>query len=173
MPPPELARDAPVVDVVHPLKISLGVIFRHEFDFAFFHGFDRAVCQWLYLDEPLLWKAAARQWSCNGRISRRPAYGLLCLPATRVLPDRVGLSPALHTVQAGVDAAVLIDAGLVVHNVDLRQIVAQANLKVVGIVCRRDFYSAAAKLRIGVIIGNDRNFTVTRGRRSILPTRFL
>ena len=40
MAPPELARDAPVADVIHPFEISLRPVLRHEDDAALFHGLD-------------------------------------------------------------------------------------------------------------------------------------
>src|ERR1019366_4684664 len=53
MSPPQLPRDAPVVNVAHPLEVSLGVILRHELDVAVLHHRDGAVGQRLDLDEPL------------------------------------------------------------------------------------------------------------------------
>src|SRR6266567_2890287 len=51
--PPQLPRDAPVIDVAHPLEVRLGVILRNELDFALFNRFDGAVGQRLNLDKPL------------------------------------------------------------------------------------------------------------------------
>src|SRR5947209_19496352 len=53
MPPPELARNTPSMNVAHPLEVRLGVIFRRELDLAFFHGLNRAVSQRLDFDKPL------------------------------------------------------------------------------------------------------------------------
>src|ERR1022692_2825051 len=53
MSPPQLPRDAPVVNVAHPLEIGLGVILRHELDVAVLDYLDGAVGQRLNLDEPL------------------------------------------------------------------------------------------------------------------------
>src|ERR1051326_6739499 len=51
--PPELAGDAPVMNVAHPLEICLGVVFRRERDLTFFYHLNRAIGQWLNFDEPL------------------------------------------------------------------------------------------------------------------------
>ena len=58
MAPPELARDAPVVDVLHPVEIGLLVHLRREPDGLFavgvgLDGGNRLVGQRLNLDEPL------------------------------------------------------------------------------------------------------------------------
>src|SRR5260370_33136951 len=51
--PPQLPRDAPVIDVAHPVEINLLVIRGREPDVIFLHNRDRALCQRLDLDEPL------------------------------------------------------------------------------------------------------------------------
>src|ERR1019366_1216800 len=51
--PPELARDAPVADVVHRLVVGLGPIRRNEADFSALHNGDGLLSERLGLDEPL------------------------------------------------------------------------------------------------------------------------
>src|ERR1035438_3349994 len=57
MPPPQLARDAPVVDVIHPVQINLFVIFRDDGDLAALDGFDCFLRERLNFYEPLLGEA--------------------------------------------------------------------------------------------------------------------
>ncbi len=54
MAPPELARDAPVADVVHPLVVGLDPVGGDELDAAVFDGCDGLFGERLGLDEPLL-----------------------------------------------------------------------------------------------------------------------
>ena len=54
MSPPELARDAPVADVVHPLVPGLDPVFGDDFDALFVDGGDGFFGQRLGADEPLL-----------------------------------------------------------------------------------------------------------------------
>src|SRR5580704_19120178 len=54
MSPPQLARDAPVVDVVHPVQVNLFVVLRNDCDLAAFYGLNYFLRQRLNLDEPLL-----------------------------------------------------------------------------------------------------------------------
>ncbi len=54
MPPPELPRNAPVADVVHPLEIGLRPVGGNERDAAVFHRGDRRRRQRLHLHPPLL-----------------------------------------------------------------------------------------------------------------------
>ena len=52
--PPQLAGDAPVVDVVHPLVVGALVVVGREADVAFVDGLNGLVGEWLDLEEPLL-----------------------------------------------------------------------------------------------------------------------
>ena len=51
--PPELAGDAPVVDILHPVIIGLAEALGHELDAPVAHGLDGGLGQRLHLDEPL------------------------------------------------------------------------------------------------------------------------
>ncbi len=53
MSPPQLPRDAPVMDVLHPVQVRLPVVLRRELDVAFLHRCDGLVRQRLDLHEPL------------------------------------------------------------------------------------------------------------------------
>jgi len=57
MAPPKLAADAPIVDVLHPIGVSLLVLIGRELDMSLLDRFDSFVSQRLYLDEPLRGKA--------------------------------------------------------------------------------------------------------------------
>src|ERR1035438_4420057 len=57
MSPPQLTRDAPVVDVLHPVEINLFVIFGNDGDLAALDGFDRFLRERLNFDKPLLGEA--------------------------------------------------------------------------------------------------------------------
>ena len=54
MPPPQLAGNAPVLNVAHPGKIKVFVLLRHKFDVAIFHGFDGWFGEFLGVDVPLV-----------------------------------------------------------------------------------------------------------------------
>ena len=54
MSPPQLARNAPVIDVGHPVQIDVAEVFRDNRNLASLDGLARAVRQRLDLDEPLL-----------------------------------------------------------------------------------------------------------------------
>ena len=53
VPPPQLAADAPILDVLQPVVIDLGEAFRHDLDAAIPHRCQGGFGQRLDLDEPL------------------------------------------------------------------------------------------------------------------------
>lgn len=64
--PPELAGNAPVMDIFKPLDIRISKTFGHELRLSFFDGFHGRTCERLHLDEPLL---------CGHRFHRGMAAG--------------------------------------------------------------------------------------------------
>ena len=57
MSPPDLARDAPVLDILHPRKIGVGPSFGNDPNPSLAHGLDGGLGQRLDADEPLRRKA--------------------------------------------------------------------------------------------------------------------
>ena len=83
MSPPQLARDRPVMDVVHPVQINLAVVVGDNRDLALLDGRDRFLRQRCNLYEPLLRKP---------RFNDRPAtvaltqgYGVSFSPTRKAL----------------------------------------------------------------------------------------
>ena len=52
--PPELAADAPVLDVLHPVAVGVDPVARHELDAAVFDQLQAAPGQAVHLHEPLV-----------------------------------------------------------------------------------------------------------------------
>ena len=72
MPPPELAANAPVSDVLHPVEVHTGEPFRDDADTAIHHCLNTFSGQGLDLDEPLL----ADQGFDNGVAPLAVSYGV-------------------------------------------------------------------------------------------------
>ena len=53
MTPPELAGDAPIPDVFHPIIICFVEALRHKLDLARTHGLKRRLCQRFHIHKPL------------------------------------------------------------------------------------------------------------------------
>src|SRR5439155_19884840 len=91
--PPELARDAPVAEVLHPVEVVALEALRHESRPALARGFDRRTRKRLDLHEPLL---------------RQPRLDLGAAPGA--VPDRVDVRPLFFLHDA--EPAQLFEDGL-------------------------------------------------------------
>ena len=148
MAPPELARDAPVVDVRHPLEVGLGPVLGHEADSAVLDCLDGLRGQRTDAHEPL---------RRDERLDDRPApvavtdgvamvFDLLERALAFELLDERGarLEPILSRVGPGFRGhpGVFIDHG------HLRQVVPLADLEVIRIVGGCHLDRAGAERRI-------------------------
>ena len=168
--PPELAADAPVLDVVHPFKVRLGPVLGNELDLA---GLNRLNCrfrQWLDLHVPLV-----GQVGLDHRVRAVAARNLY-----RVVFDRLQKSEFfefLYDPGASIKAIkttitfghVVVERCVVGQDVVHIEIVSLADLVVIEVVCGRDFYAARAELRVDVVVGNDRDTAPDDRQYDFLP----
>ena len=74
VPPPDLAADAPVLDVFHPVEISLGPTLRIELDRAVADRLDCGFGEFVHFDEQIA-RQLARPAGCNRAVwCGRPAF---------------------------------------------------------------------------------------------------
>ncbi len=172
MAPPELARDAPIADVVHPLVVGLFPVGGNENDAAGLDGLNGLFGERFGLDEPL----GGNQRLDNGGAARAFAeVDLIRLD----LDEGSGLFEIgndalarLEAVEAGISArggghdAVLID------DLDLGQVVAAAGFEIVEVVSGGDFDGPGAELRVGHDVENHRDFTVLERKLSGASVKF-
>ena len=158
MPPPELAGDAPVVHVLHPVIIGLAEALGHELDASVTHGLDGGLGQRLHLDEPL---------RARHRLNRRTA----AVARADVVVVGLGLDEVALLLEIGHDGlarlvavetvilAAIDDTGVFVKDQDLLQAVAQTDLVVVRVVAGRHLDAAGAEIELDVIVGHDGQLT--------------
>ena len=152
--PPELAGNAPVVDILHPVIIGLAEALGHELDASVTHGLDGGLGQRLHLDEPL--RARHRLNDRAAAVARADVVVIgLGLDEVALLLEigHDGLA-RLITVETVVLAAV-DDAGVLVEDKDLLEVVAQTDLIVVRVVAGRHLDAAGAEIELDVIVGHD------------------
>ena len=163
VPPPELARDAPVPDVLHPLEIGLLPLFGNPRDASVLHGLDAPLGQGFGPDEPLL-----GQVGLDGRAAPlavphgvRDRLGADQETLRLEVPGR-GLSGLLDR-HSPVLAGVLVHDALGVDDLKLRQVVAQPHQEVVGVVRGRDLHAARPELGVHHVVLDDRDIPVRQG----------
>ncbi len=160
MAPPQLPRDAPVADVVHPLVVNLGPVVGDENNFAGIDNADGRFRERLDPDEPL--GGDERLDDILGAFAPAEAHGVIfdLLDQTELFEIRHDPLARFEPVETGIAAGLLGHSGVFANDFDLGQIVALAGLKVVGIVRGRDFHDAGAEFGIGQVVENDGNFAI-------------
>ena len=164
MTPPQLAADAPVVDVLHPVQIGLGEAVGDELGLPLLHHPDGLLSQRLHLDEPL--------GGDDGLHVVVTAVAGAHIVAVRLGLDQIALLlqilynglAALIAVHALVLAAVGVDHTVVIQDPDGLQVVAQAHLEVVGVVCRGHLHRAGAEAQLHILVGHNGDLTVHNGQ---------
>ena len=83
----------------------------------------------------------------------------------QIFDDRFSCFIAIHS---RIFSALFIDRRIIVHDVDLRQIVAFSNLKVIRVMCRRDLHGSGSEFFVYIIIRNNRNLFVYKRKQNRL-----
>ncbi len=156
--PPELAADAPGLDVAHPLEVGLFPVLRFEDGAAVFHRLDGRLGQGPGVDVPLVGQVGLD----DGPRAVAVRNGVPGLFDAAQQAQRLEFLDHLLARGEAVQAAIgrrdiLVQPRRGIEDVDHRQLVALADLKIVEVVRRGDLHGAGALLRVGVFVGDDRN----------------
>ena len=160
MAPPELAGDAPVAHVLHPVGIDLGEAVGDELRLALADHAQSLLCKGLHLDEPLGGDDGLHVVVAAVAGADVVGIGLGLFEQAKGLQIRHDGLPRLVAVHAEVAPAVFIDRAVVGNDLDAFQIVAQTDLKVVGVVRGRHLDAAGAEIHLHVVVGHDGDLAV-------------
>ena len=153
--PPDLARDAPVADVQHPVVVGLGPVGRDDGGLAGFHGLDRLFGQGFDLDEPLGGEVRLHHGLAAVAVAHTVLEGLDLFQQSLFPQGRYHGLAAGKAVHAGKAAGLFGHQAVVADHLDAGQVVAAADFKVVGVVGRGDLQGAGAKFQIHVAVPDD------------------
>ena len=172
MPPPKLATDAPVLNVVHPLVVGLGPVFRHEFDFAGLDRFDCHLGQRFDIHIPLIGQVRFDDRST----SVTPWYFRFVVFDLVKQAERVEVLDDFFSSDKAIKPAIgfrgrVIDCGVIVENIVLGQIVTLADFIVIEIVCRRNLDATGAELGIDIFVGDDRHLSVDQRQQNLFANQ--
>ena len=153
--PPELAADAPVARVLHPVVIGLVETLGHEPDTPVAHGLDGRARQRHHLHEPLL----AHHGLHGGAAAVTGAHIVLVrLDGSQISAGfqvcHNGLA-RLVTVHARIFSAVLRHVRVVRQHLDDGQAVAHAHLEVVGVMRGSDLHHARAEFPVHIRVADN------------------
>ncbi len=158
--PPELTGNTPVTDIFQPVQVNFVKTLRYKGKFSVFYRLHGRFGQFIHLYKPLLF---------DQRLHRSPAsvMGSYVVGMIRHFHKKPLFLKVLHNGGPGliafhtvIPAARTADGGIVVHDIDLRQIVPFSHLKVVGVVSRCDLYTAGTKFLIHIGVRYYRNLPV-------------
>ncbi|OPZ96337.1 MAG: hypothetical protein BWY71_01965 [Planctomycetes bacterium ADurb.Bin412] len=164
MPPPELAADAPVPHPPQPVQIGIGVAGRMKGNPAAFDRFDRRLSQRLDFDIPLIGKVRLNRYMRTIAMAHLVDMLHHLLDQAQTFQIRHHRLAGLVAVQSLVLAAVFVDAGVRVQDVDLFQMMPQSDFIVVGVMGRRNLQEAGALPPLNIIIGDNRDDPVRQGQ---------
>ena len=158
VPPPQLPADAPVLDVVHPLKIGLLPAFRHKAHAPVAHRLARRRRQLPRVDKPLVGQvrldhrvaavAARHRVAVRALVFQQALFAQI---RQHALARLKALQPAVRLRRARAERRV------VVEQVDHRQIVAPPDFIVVEVVRRRNLDAAGAEFHLHIVVGKQRD----------------
>ncbi len=173
MSPPQLARDAPVLDIGQPLVVGADPVFGDQADLAALHGIERDLGdraagvegalgrRLAHRDEPLVGQHRLDHATRALALGRHQLV-LLDL-GQQALGVEVGDDAAarLETVQADVlRRRVVGDLRVERQHGQLRQLVAQAHRIVVEVMARRDLDHAGTEFAVDVVVGDHRDLAI-------------
>ena len=172
MSPPDLAADAPILNVLQPLRVNLFPVRGKEPDQMIAHHGERflrfRITQKPLLAQPRLDRHVAALAEADIvlmrlRFRQQP---LLLQQFGRLFARFESIEPVQFRHRRTIDPAIRV------QHIDHRQIVALADFKIELVVRRRHFQHAGAEFGSIASSRNDRNFFArSSGRHACFPTR--
>src|SRR5205807_4135016 len=130
VPPPQLPRDAPVVDVAHPAEELRLPLLRHEPDAPRLHRVDDGFRERLRLDEPLLAEERLDDALAPLAAPERHVVWLAAALEPELAQRRLDGGPYCDPILSLEAAGVLVERAVEVEDVDELQPVALSRLEV-------------------------------------------
>ena len=154
--PPQLARDTPVADVLHPVVVDAREALRNDADATLAHGLQRGVRQRLDAQVPLVEQQRLQHGARALAVPHLVGVGILFHDlASRFQLRHEPLARFLRR-QTSVVARGGVHRAVEVHHVDRGQVVALRDLEVRRVVRRSELHRAGAELHLHHFVGHDR-----------------
>ncbi len=154
--PPQLARYAPVLDVLHPVAVGILVFRRDELYRILHYGLGRRLGQLLHRQEPLHRQLGLDRCARALREADVVGVGLDLIEQTGSLQVALDYAAALESVHAHVHAYLVVDRAVVVEYVYCLQCVFLSEHVVVDVVRRRHFQRTRTELLVDILVADDR-----------------
>src|SRR4030042_4364030 len=168
MPPPDLPRDAPIPDILHPLEIGLLPDLRDDSSTAISNSLDGRFSQRFGFYKPLERKV---------RLYDRPTTITMTHHVAVVLhfdQDPVPLKIFDHlfstfkTISPLIGTCIFIHSSCFINHLNLLKPMLQPNFKIIKIMSRGDLQTARPEFDIHIGVSNNRNLSVDHGKNDLL-----
>ena len=163
MPPPQLSADTPVLNAIEPVQVSLFPAVRMKADRPILH---RSLCfrHFGIFEKPLLGKTRFDWHIATFREANGVFIGFGFNQQSHLLQfSRSGFA-GLETLHTGkLLSGQRVEPPVRINHFDHFQTMSLTDLKVVLVMCRRNFKAPGAKLTIDIAIADDRNSFLWEG----------
>jgi len=168
MTPPQLAGNAPVADIFHPVEIGLTEPLGDELGLPLLDHPDGLLGQRLHLHEPLGGDDRLHVLMAAVAGTHVVAVRLHLYQVSARFQVGDNLLSGLVAVETLILSAVFVDLAVVVQHPDDLQVVAQTHLEVVGVMGGGHLDAAGAEVHFGVIVCDNRDFLIHQGQNDRL-----
>jgi len=167
--PPELARNAPVADVFHPVQVDFLLVLGNDRNQPFAHHANGRLGQRFHPAEPL--GRNPRLDVGFAAVANPDGVGVIGYFFEQPLFFQVFDDPLarLEAAKPRVGTRVLVHPAVIGHDVDFRQMMPPAEFKVVRVVRRSDLHRPRPEFAVDKLVGNDRNLAVHQRQAQYLP----
>ena len=160
MSPPDLTGNTPVLDILEPVQINLVKTLRYKPQLSCLQCIDRRFCKLIHLDKPLLFD----QWlyCCTTPVMSSYSmhmwnnfYKVSLL--IQICHDCFSCLIAIH---ACIFSTMFIDCRIIVHDIDLRQVVTFSNFKVIRVMRWCNLHRTCSKFFVYIVVCHNRNLFI-------------
>ena len=168
MSPPELAADAPVLNGLQPVAVSVDIFVGIELHLTFHHWFEGNLSEMLHLEEPL----QGKPWlNSRVRVALRITHlvGVVfdALHQSCFLEVLGNLLAAIHSVHTHIERTLVRDGGIGIEDIDGLEMVCLTQHIVVGVVSGSDLQTSGTELNIHITVLNHRDDAVHKRHNNL------
>ena len=170
--PPQLAADAPVLNVLHPVAVGVHIFGRIELNLTFQHRWQSDVGKMLHREEPLLAETRLHSRVLIAlRIAHLIVIVLNLLHQARCLQVEGNLLAHLHAVLTHIESCLLREGAVRIEDVDDVQIMCLTQCVVVHVMCRSHLQTASTELDVHIAVFNHRDDTVHQRHNHLVTSQ--
>ncbi len=158
--PPQLAADAPVPHVPHPVVVDLRPVIRNEDRASLLNRLNGLIRKRACAHKPLGGNHRLHHHTRALAFAHAQFIGFRAIQEALRFHIRQHFFPGFVAVKPCIRPAFAGDLCVLVNHPDQRQVVPHRRFKVIRVMCRSDLYAARAKLRICHLIQNDGNLAL-------------